>query len=75
MLIVVSQAGPRQLIPDRFMKDKIETAALKVPCARRPAKGLDQDIDRALGDLLVLERPHAPSVFDDVEDVHSSRLS
>src|SRR5574341_118669 len=72
---VVSPARLHQLVPDRFIKDKIELPALKVPGARRPAKRLDEDIDRALGDFLFLELPHAPSVFDDIEDVHSSHLS
>ena len=72
---IVSQPRLCQLVPDRFIKDKIELPALKISGARRPAKGLDENIDRALGDFLVLELPHASSVFNDVENVHSSRVS
>ncbi len=45
--VVLSQTSLRQFVPDRFVKDKIELPALKISGAGRPAKGLNEDIDRA----------------------------
>ena len=69
---VVPQACLRQLVPNSFIKDKIELPALKITGARRPPQCVGQGFNRALGYFLVREIPHASSAFNNVENAHCS---